>query len=505
MVRKKETKEQFEKVVEKEVPQKDKNKDTESDVHESDIHNSDINNPDILDSGIHNPDIYNRRKNGNIDVIIALGIFAVSIIASMIFDFTLIIPMAVGFVCFAAAAVYRGSSLGKVMSMASKGFKDALIVASVILMIGLVTGTWRSSGTIALFVNMGIEMISPKIFILLAFVLCCIFSYAMGTSFGVVGTLGIILVSLAKAGDVSIAVTAGAVMSGAYFGDRFSPVSSSMLLTAAVTGTKPEKNLPLMAKTMVIPVALSLICYIIISMNNPISHVDEQIAYSIKNSFELNWMAAIPAVIMIVLPLVKVKVKWAVLASAVSAFIVTVACQHTGFVDALRYAFLGYDGSGEIGRIFSGGGMVSMLEVCGIILISCSYSIIIEETEMFHGLQVILKKGCRKFGRVTMTFLSGLGFSAVFCNQSVATIMCAIMLQQPYKDEGGDEQELAIDIENTTIITTAWIPWSIFMAVPRQMLSAPLSCIFYAVFIFLMPLCHMATKKYIWPRIYTKQ
>ena len=433
---------------------------------------------------------------------IALGIFALSIIASMIFDFTLIIPMAAGFVCFGAAAIYRGSCFKEVMTMASKGFKDSLIVASVILMIGMVTGTWRSSGTIALFVDLGIEMISPKIFILLAFVLCCIFSYAMGTSFGVIGTLGIILVSLAKAGDVSIAVTAGAVLSGAYFGDRFSPVSSSMLLTAAVTGTKPEKNLPLMAKTMIIPVALSLICYVFLSVNNPISHVDKDIAYSIKNSFQLSWLAAVPAVIMIVLPLVKVKVKWAVLASALSAFVLTIVCQHAEFTEALRYAFLGYEGSGETGRIFSGGGMVSMLEVCGIILISCSYSTIIEEMEMFHGLQVVLKKGCSKLGRVTMTFLSGLGFSAVFCNQSVATIMCAIMLQQPYKEEGADQQELAIDIENTTIITTAWIPWSIFFAVPRQMLGAPLSCMIFAVFIFLMPLCHMATKKYLWPRIY---
>lgn len=123
---------------------------------------------------------------------------------------------------------------------------------------------------------------------------------------------------------------------------------------------------------------------------------------------------------------------------------------------------------------------------------------------MFHGLQSLLEKGCRKTGRAMMTFLSGIAFSAVFCNQSVATIMCAIMLEKPYKDTGGNKQELAIDIENTTIITTAWIPWSIFMAVPRKMLDAPMSCIFYALFIFLMPICHLLTKKWIWPKIYNR-
>ena len=441
----------------------------------------------------------NKRE---VDVIIALAVFAIGIVASIVFDFTLVIPMAIGYAAFALVAVGRGNTVSEVASMSGKGFKDALIVASVILMIGLVTGTWRSGGVIALFVNLGIQMIRPEIFVLLAFILCCIFSYAMGTSFGVVGTLGIILMSLARAGDVDTAVIAGAILSGAYFGDRFSPVSSSMLLTAAVTGTKPEKNLPLMAKTMILPVFLSLVAYTILSVNNPISHVDESIAAQIRNTFTLNWIVALPAVLMIVLPLLKVKVKWAVLTSAVAAFILTIVCQHTSFVMALKYAVFGYEGKGAAGEIFSGGGVLSMVEVCAIILISCSYSTVIEETKMFEGLGNILEKGCRKTSRAFMTFISGLGFSAVFCNQSVATIMCAIMLDEPYKKMGGDRQELAIDIENTTIITTAWIPWSIFMAVPRQMLGAPMQCMLFAVFIFLMPVCHLLTKSLIWPRIY---
>lgn len=441
------------------------------------------------------------KKTRDIDVIAALAVFAAGIITSLVFDFSLVIPMAIGYICFTCAGIYRGRKLDELVRISWKGFKEALIVASVILMIGLVTGTWRSSGLIALFVNLGIEMITPKVFILLAFVLCSIFSYAMGTSFGVVGTLGVIMMSLARAGDVSILVTAGAVLSGAYFGDRFSPVSSSMLLTAAVTGTKPEKNLPLMAKTMIIPVILSLAAYAIMSVQNPISHVDDQIAQSIKSTFVLSWVAAIPAVILIVLPLIKVKVKWAVLASAGAAFLVTIFVQHTTVAKAVKYAVFGYEVPGEMGRIFSGGGMISMVEVCLIILISCSYSAIIEETQMFHGIQDLLAKGCRRTGRVFMTFISGLGFSAVFCNQSVATIMCAIMLEKPYEDTGGDNQELAIDIENTTIVTTGWIPWSIFIAVPLNMLDAPIAAIPFAVFIFFMPVCHMLTKKWIWPRI----
>lgn len=446
-----------------------------------------------------------NRKKKDIEVIIALAVFAAGIIASIVFDFSLVIPMAIGYVCFTCTGMYRGWKLRELIKISGKGFKDALIVASVILMIGLVTGTWRSSGLIALFVNIGIEMITPKVFVLLAFVLCCIFSYAMGTSFGVVGTLGIIMMSLARAGDVNTAVIAGAVLSGAYFGDRFSPVSSSMLLTAAVTGTKPEKNLPLMAKTMIIPVAVTTAVYVVMSVNNPISHVDSEIAQMIKTTFNLSWVVAIPAVIMIVLPLIKVKVKWAVLTSAASAFIITIAVQHVTTVKALQYAIFGFKADGDMGKIFSGGGMLSMVEVCGIILISCAYSSIIEETKMFHGIQELLAKGCRKTGRVFMTFVSGLVFSAVFCNQSVATIMCAVMLDKPYKDTGGDNQELAIDIENTTILTTGWIPWSIFMAVPLSMINAPKISALYAIFLFIMPIGHMLTKKRIWPMIYNKE
>ena len=220
------------------------------------------------------------------DVLIALAVFAAGIIASIWQGFSLVIPMAIGFVCFTAVGVHRGRELKELLEMSKKGFVEAMIVTSVILMIGLVTGTWRSSGVIALFVDLGIKMITPQIFILLAFLLCAFFSYAMGTSFGVVGTLGVILMSLAKAGDVNTAVIAGAVLSGAYFGDRFSPVSSSMLLTAAVTGTKPENNLPLMAKTMIIPVILTLAGYAVISFRNPISHVDSEIAVAIENGLQ---------------------------------------------------------------------------------------------------------------------------------------------------------------------------------------------------------------------------
>ena len=199
-----------------------------------------------------------EKLRENKDVLIASAIFAAGIALSVIMDMILVVPLALGYVCYASVAKARGHSLASIARMSRDGAKESMVVVGTLFLIGTVSAIWRASGTIAIFVKYGLGLITPHLFLLLVFLICCVFSYALGSCFGVAGTIGIIFVTMAKAGDVSALMTAGAVLSGGYFGDRCSPVSASASLTAFVTKTDLYTNVKLMAKTMTVPVAITI-------------------------------------------------------------------------------------------------------------------------------------------------------------------------------------------------------------------------------------------------------
>lgn len=118
----------------------------------------------------------------------------------------------------------------------------SMIVLRILFFIGLLTGLWRSCGTIAFFIYHGIRVITPSLFILVAFLLTVLLSYALGTSFGVASTAGVVLMALARSGGVSEAVTAGVILSGIYFGDRGAPTSSCASLVARADGDRPLRQ-----------------------------------------------------------------------------------------------------------------------------------------------------------------------------------------------------------------------------------------------------------------------
>ncbi|MBP2666886.1 MAG: Na+/H+ antiporter NhaC-like protein, partial [Firmicutes bacterium] len=150
------------------------------------------------------------------------------------------------------------------------GSKQSLVVIRIFVLIGAITAVWRACGTIPFIVYHGIGLMNAQYFILSAFLLSAMVSFLLGTSFGTVGTMGVVLMVLAKSGNVDVDVTAGAIIAGAYFGDRCSPMSSSATLVAALTGTQLYLNLGNMLKTSVLPFLLSCFGYVFLSLNNPL-------------------------------------------------------------------------------------------------------------------------------------------------------------------------------------------------------------------------------------------
>ena len=162
-------------------------------------------------------------------VVISAAVFIAAMIACMIAGVDTFFALVLGIVLFSVIGLKRGHKLSALWRMMWSEGRKLIPLLAIFVFIGAITALWRSSGTITFFIYYGIQIIRPGIFILVAFLLTCLLSYALGTSFGVTGTVGIILMALARSGGVDTAITAGAVLSGAYFGDRCSPASSSGL------------------------------------------------------------------------------------------------------------------------------------------------------------------------------------------------------------------------------------------------------------------------------------
>ena len=157
--------------------------------------------------------------------------------------------LVLGYIAFTAAGVKTGHPLSDVVRMSGRGVKRTLPLIAILLLIGMMTGLWRDCGTIVTFVYYGVQFIRPQLFLLVTFLLTCLLSYALGTSFGVAGTAGVIFMVLARSGGVDPVITAGVILSGIYFGDRCSFASSCASLMSALTGTRLYDNVPAMLKS----------------------------------------------------------------------------------------------------------------------------------------------------------------------------------------------------------------------------------------------------------------
>lgn len=392
----------------------------------------------------------------------------------------------------------KGFTHRQLWDMAWSKCKKSLIVVRIIVLIGVITGVWRCSGTIACCIVWGVGLVTPRLFLLTAFLLCAAFSYVLGTSYGVSSTLGVILMALARSGGVDTAAAAGVILSGVYFGDRCSPASSAASLVAAVTDTDLYGNVRRMLRTGLLPTLLTIVLYLPLSLCHPLSALDGEVLAALEERFVLSWWTLVPAVIMFLLPLFKVPIHWTIAASTAAAAILAVGMQGFSAGEVLAAAWSGYHPRSEtLAAVLSGGGVTSMTSSYVIVALTGLYAGILEGTGTLEPLSGRAEALAGKIGRFPAMIAVSVLCAAVLCNQAVTSMMGVQLLEGAYTDRG----ELAMDIENSGILIAGLIPWSIACSVPLSMLGAGNSAILYAFLLWLIPLCYLGTKRWFYPAV----
>ena len=439
-------------------------------------------------------------------MIVCFGLFLMAVVACLLTGQPLLYAALWGLVLFSALGLKRGYSCSALWSMAWEKGKKSLIVAQILLCIGMLTALWRSCGTIAFFSYYGVRAVTPPAFLLVVFLLTALLSLLIGSSFGVIGTAGVVLMALARSGGVSPAITAGAILSGAYFGDRCSPASSCLALVSAATDTDMERNVRLTQRTVVLPLVLTTAVYGVLSWTHPIVRVDEEILSALAGGFHLSWVVVLPAVIMLVLPLCRVGIKLTMGLSILCAGILTVALQGLSPWQTLKTLITGYvPADPALSRILGGGGLLSMVSSVAMIFITSLYSGILEGTGLTEPVRRRVDGLTDRIGLYLTTALVSLLSVCVFCNQGVMVLMTEQMMHQSYRRKGAADTDLAVDIANTGVVIAELVPWSIALTVPLAMLGAGLSAVPYAVLHYMLPVCYYFTRPYYQKHIFRKE
>lgn len=401
-----------------------------------------------------------------------------------------------GLLLFWGLGLRQGFTNRQLWDMAWTKCKKSLIVVRIIVLIGGITGVWRCSGAIAGCIVRGVGLVTPRLFLLLAFLLCAAFSYVLGTSYGVSSTLGVILMALARSGGVDPTVTAGVILSGVYFGDRCSPASSAASLVAAVTDTDLYRNVRQMLRTALLPTLLTAGLYLLLSLRHPLSAVDGAVLGALEGRFTLSWPVFLPVALMFLLPLFHVPIHWAIASSTAAAAILAVTMQGFTAGEVLRAAWSGYHPEDEaLAAVLGGGGITSMAVSYVVVVLTGLFSGVLEGGGALGPLKARAVRLAERTGRFPAMIAVSALCAAALCNQAVTSMMGAQLLEDAYDDR----EELALDIENSGILIAGLVPWSIACSIPLAMLGAGNGAIPYAILLWLIPLCYLPLKKRFYP------
>ncbi len=424
---------------------------------------------------------------------LVLGSFCVGLLLCLLLDASILYALAAGLLLFMLYGRRRGFGWGELLKMALSGVMTVRNILITFLLIGVLTAFWRASGTISVIVCYAAKLIRPRVFLLMTFLLNAGVSVLTGTSFGTAATMGVICATMGGVMGVPVVLTGGAVLAGAFFGDRCSPVSTSALLVATLTETDIFDNIRRMARTALVPFLASCAVYALLGVFFVRGEGTVDLDALFSREFDLSLWAVIPAAVILLLSLLRVNVKLAMSASILAAVPLCLLLQHREPGTLLRMAAVGFTAADrEVGAMLNGGGITSMLRVAAIVCLSSSYSVLFQRTGLLNRVRKAIGRLSGRtspfFAMLTTSVLTGM----VACNQSLTILLVHQLCRELYSD-GPD---LALDLEDTAVVVAPLVPWSIAGAVPLSAVGAPGTGVLLACYLYLLPLWRLIKRKH---------
>lgn len=356
---------------------------------------------------------------------------------------------------------------GRIIGGAYEAIRVVVPTVCLLMAIGVMIGTWLQSGTIATIIVGGLRLIDPTWLLPLTLLFCAVLSLVTGTSYGSVGSAGVAMMAIGNAMGINPGMVAGAVICGSMFGDKISPLSDTTNLAPAVAGAKLGDHVRSMLWTTLPPFLISLILFTILGIrqtSGDYSAGDLNLYIEALNGeFQLGLVTLIPAVLIIVLLLLKVEAIVALGISAVAAGAVSVFWQGASLQSVIQIAYSGYTTGIENGilqTILNRGGMSSMLQYVAIICFAVGMGGMLEKLGVLENILEMIMSHIRSDGTLILaTLLVGYVVSLISCSQPMAHVLTGRLMAPLFRDRKVAPEILSRCLEDAGTLAGPMIPW----------------------------------------------
>ena len=420
-------------------------------------------------------------------------------------QFILLIGAAVA----AVVGFFNKVSYKEMIDEIADNFKSTAGAILILLMVGALAGTWMMSGIIPSMIYYGLLLLKPAIFLPASLIICAIISVATGSSWTTSATVGIALVGIGQAMGVSVGMVAGAVISGAYFGDKMSPLSDTTNLAPAMAGAELFEHIRYMAYTTIPSISIALVVFIVLSLTQqPTGSSDTAaILSSIQESFNISpWLFLVP-VIVIFMIIKKTKPLIALLVGSLLGGFFALFFQpdivaqlggstelnfqsgYKGVMNALTVDAAVETSNAELNDLFSTGGMAGMLGTIWLVMCAMAFGGVMEAIGALARISSTLLSAAKSiFGLFASTVASCLALNVTASDQYLAIVVSGKMYEKAFKERGLHPVNLSRTLEDSGTVTSVLVPWNTCGAYQSSVLGVPVIDYFiYAVFNYISP------------------
>ncbi len=392
-------------------------------------------------------------------IAVGIGVFNVNIAILLFLCWMIMWPF----------AAHLGYSFSEMEGFAYEMAQKCIAPAAIILAVGMMIASFMAAGTVPTILVAGLKLITPKFFLALTFVMCCIMSVIMGTSWGTLGTVGIAMMGVGAGLGVNPAITAGAVVSGAWFGDKMSPMSDSTIMCSAITETYIMDHIKAMMQTTIPAAVVSLVIYLGIGIGISGDSYDastvDSIMNGLKGMFHINLIPVIPIVVVIVMILMKKGTIVSMMSGTVVAILIAVFYQGYSVADMGTFLYSGFtcDTKNEILiSLLNRGGMTSMLSLLAVFVGGLGLGGILDKTGMLEPIfHYITEKYKSPRGIMLMAWCATLLCILVIADNNFAFVMVATLFGSAFQKYNLKSQNLSRILEDVGTLGSALVPWNV--------------------------------------------
>ena len=418
---------------------------------------------DISNNNIARPSLFIAL----LPILFTLGLLGVQLF--YFDDFTPHTPIAIGLVFTCVLAWFRGYRWQQLEHGLFHVIKVAIPVVLIIMIIGMIIGTWIASGTVPMLIYYGFDVLTPQIFLAAAMVLCSVISVSLGTSWTTAATVGLALMEVGNGFGIPMYWTAGAIVSGAFFGDKMSPLSDTTNLAPAVTGTSLFAHIKNMLPTTVPAMVIAFCVYLFVGFHLiDGQHVDlikiHALSTTLASHFSFNPIVLSPVLIVLVLALKKMPAIPTLMLSVLVSMLIAMVVQGASFHDVMSYLQSGFSinsGQASTDALLNRGGIQSMTWILTLILITLAFGGVLEQTRCLETIILsILTKVRSIFGLQVASTCTALGTNIIAGDPYLSIALPGRMYSQAYRGMGYSTLCLSRSIEEGGTLLSPLIPWN---------------------------------------------